>query len=246
MLVKENKGRIIEDGCYSYHLQQEIPLIIYVPNHYSSLFTYPVLYLQDGQDYFNLGRISTILDKMIHENLIEKCIIVAVPVKSIRERMVLYRPKGSKHEAYKRFFGEELVSHIDQNYSTHTVSGGRAIMGESLGATVALEIALQYPHTFHQVVSQSGAFYEGTLERVMSFSHPPSLLNIYQLIGTEETNVTTSVGSLDLLQLNRELKRGFEQKQIPHYYKESKGDHTWGYWQDDLPHALSYLWGISK
>jgi enterochelin esterase-like enzyme len=243
MIPKERRGSVIDDSVYSQHLDRDIPLIIYLPYNYSPLYTYPTLYLQDGEDYFTLGKIASTLDRLIDEQSIEKCIIVGVPVESKRERLVLYRSKGSKHEAYKRFFAEELVPYIDTTYDTHPMSGARAIMGDSLGGSVSLDIALQYPYTFHHVASQSGAFYEGTIERIKAFQQPPSLLSIYQIVGTEETHVETSVGQMDLLHFNREVKEAFEKKGIPLIYSEFKGDHTWGYWQEDISRVLNHLWG---
>jgi enterochelin esterase-like enzyme len=241
MIAKELRGSVIDDKIYSQHLNREVSLMIYLPHNYSPLYTYPTLYLQDGEDYFTLGKIASTLDKLINEQMVEKCIVVGVPVESKGDRLVLYR--GSKHEAYKRFFAEELVSYIDETYATHPMSGARAIMGDSLGGSVSLDIALQYPYTFHYVISQSGAFYEGTIERIQAFQQSPSLLSIYQIIGTEETLVETSVGNINLLQFNREVKEAIEEKGIPLYYNEYKGDHTWGYWQKDIPHVLTYLWG---
>lgn len=246
MKLNERRGTIVDDSIYSKQLTQNVPLMVYLPHNYSPLYTYPTLYLQDGEDYFSLGKIARFLDQLIDEQKIEKCIVIGVPVKSKRERLVLYRSKGTKYERYMRFFAEELVPYIDKAYATHPISGARAIMGDSLGGSISLDIALHYPYTFHYVISQSGAFYEGTVERLMAFEQSPSLLSIYQTIGSEETNVDTSIGNLDLLDLNREVKEAIEIKNIPLFYKEYKGDHTWGYWQEDIPNILTFLWPRGK
>lgn len=246
MILNERRGTIVDDSIYSEKLTKDVPLMMYLPHNYSPLYTYPTLYLQDGEEYFSLGKIAKVLDQLIDEQKIDKCIVVGVPVESKKERLVLYRSKGSKHEAYKRFFAEELVPYIDKKYATNPINGARAIMGDSLGGSVSLDIALQYPHTFHYVISQSGAFYEGTIERLEAFNQSPALLSIYQTIGSEETHVETSIGDLNLLHLNREVKKIIEAKKIPLYYKEYNGDHTWGYWQEDIPTILTYLWTKGK
>lgn len=242
MILNERRGTIVDDSIYSEKLAQEFPLMVYLPYNYSPLYTYPTLYLQDGEEYFTLGKIARALDQLINEQKIDKCIVVGVPVASKKERLVLYRSKGSKHEAYKRFFAEELVPYIDGAYATHPISGARAIMGDSLGGSVSLDIALQYPNTFHYVISQSGAFYEGTIDRLEAYNQSPALLSIYLTIGSDETDVETSIGDFDLLRLNREVKQTIEMKRIPLYYKEFNGNHTWGYWQEDIPNILTYLW----
>lgn len=241
-MENQRKGVLIEDEIQSTLLKETIPLIIYLPEHYSPLYSYPVIYLQDGEDYIKLGKIVTTLDELISNHTIGRSIAVAVPVPDKEERYSRYHPQGEKYHAYKRFFAEELVTYIDTNYATHPIHGARAIAGESLGGAISLDIALQYPYTFHQVITQSGAFYDETVQNIKDFSQTPSLLQIYQSIGKQETKVETSMGQINLLKLNQEVKELLESIRFPIHYHEFDGDHTWGYWQDDFKLALSTIW----
>ncbi|GAA0380592.1 alpha/beta hydrolase-fold protein [Bacillus horti] len=217
--------------------------MIYLPEHYSPLYSYPTVYLQDGYDYFSLGKMATQLDHLIAEGKIERCIAVGVPVSDSKKRFDRYSPKGSRHQAYIRFFGEELVSFIDHELATQPISGARAVMGDSLGGGASLAIAMAYPHTFHYAVSQSGAFFDDLDKRIEAYTHSPALLSIYLSIGLQETEVSTSRGNMDLLRLNHEAKERLEQHGFPVYFREFEGDHTWTYWSEDLLHALTHIWG---
>ncbi|WP_202078723.1 alpha/beta hydrolase [Caldalkalibacillus salinus] len=236
--LNTRKGTIQDDEVYSRFLDQTVPLMVYLPEHYSPLYSYSTLYLQDGDDYFKLGKLAATLDQLIAANKIDKCMAVAVPVDK-EVRTARYRADGEQYAAYKRFFAEELVSYIDRTYATHPMSGARVIGGESLGGSVSLDIALAYPHTFHHVISQSGAFYTGTIERINQFdSHQK--LSIYQSVGREETAVETSNGTLDLYALNQDVYQVLQRQHIPVTYHEFDGDHTWGHWQKDLAQALTF------
>ena len=64
--------------------------------------------------------------------------IVGVPYKNVKDRREKYHPDGQKHQAYIRFFAQELVPYIDANYPTYQMGLGRALIGDSLAATVSL------------------------------------------------------------------------------------------------------------
>lgn len=241
-MMLKRKGTVIEHRVYSKFLQEEVGLMIYLPEHYSPLFSYPTLYVQDAEDYFTLGKLVTQLDTLIEQGAIPRCIAVGITVPK-EERRKRYSRNGSKHVTYSRFVAEELVPYIDEKFATFPISGARTIMGESLGGTISLSIALAYPQTFHYVILQSGAFYEaGNLEAIADYSHSPALLSIYQSVGTEEKQVATGVGEIDLLENNRQINKQLTEKGIPVHYHEFEGNHTWTYWQSDLAHALCQIW----
>ncbi len=67
-------------------------------------------------------------------------------------------------------------------------------------------------------------------------------LSVYHVIGKQETAVKTTDGQvLDFLTPNRQLHRALKQQPITYTYDEFDGNHTWTYWQKDLPRALRSL-----
>ncbi|HIW33819.1 MAG TPA: esterase family protein, partial [Candidatus Paenibacillus intestinavium] len=60
-------------------------LRVYLPPGYNEVLSYPVIYCQDGEDFFNFGRIATTAQELILDEGIEPFIIVGVDVdKSVR------------------------------------------------------------------------------------------------------------------------------------------------------------------
>jgi enterochelin esterase-like enzyme len=239
---EEIKSSIEELTINSQYLNEEVNVLVYLPPAYSSLYTYPVLYVQDGQDYFQLGRIATFADEGIAEKKLEDFIIVGIPYTSVEDRKAKYHPKGEKSTAYQQFLVYELVPFIDKTYSTHHLGYGRSVMGDSLAGTASLLASVNYPHTFANVVMQSPFVNESVLEAVDKFEANTSSLNIYHVIGEEETIVETTKGKTkDFLTPNRQLHDIISKKPITYFYEEFSGDHTWTYWQPDLKRALKFL-----
>jgi enterochelin esterase-like enzyme len=227
----------------SRHLGTPETLIVYTPARYSPLYSYPVLYVQDGADYLSLGKMASTLDSMIQQKELPDLIAVFLPVEK-EKRTSRYHPDGAEHIAYRRFLAEEVVRYIDAHYSTHPLGNARTLVGASLGAVVSLFTALAYPHTFGQVASQSIAMDSKLNNQVAQAT--PSLsvpLSFYLQIGTEETAVKSTRGSLDLVSANKELRDILQTKMVTLVYETFDGDHTWGHWQALLPRMLKALLG---
>jgi enterochelin esterase-like enzyme len=235
------KGTIKEHSIKSNELGEEIQLLIYLPANFSPLYKYSLLIAQDGRDYFQLGRIGRLADEYLFEREIENLIIVGIPYKNVEDRRRKYHPDGDQHQLYIRFLAHELVPFLDQEFPTYQMGSTRALIGDSLGATVSLMTALQYPHSFGKVLLQSPYVDEQVLELVKNFTKT-ELVEIYHIIGTQETEVQTTNGNIsDFLKPNRELAAIIKSKSFTYFYDEFNGDHTWTYWQPDLKRALKTM-----
>lgn len=225
----------------SKHLGTTERLLVYLPERYSPLYSYPVLYVQDGDDYLSMGRLATLLEEMHREKEIPNLIAVFLPVDKER-RYARYHPDGAEHQKYLRFLADEVVSAVDSRYSTYPLGMARTLLGESLGGVVSLFAALSYPHTFGQVACQSAAM-DAALNRRVQESDFPVPLHVYLEVGLEETAVETSRGTLDLLQATEALRDILQTKTVTLAYETFAGDHTWGYWQANLRRILPALFG---
>ncbi|GAA0336940.1 alpha/beta hydrolase-fold protein [Bacillus carboniphilus] len=233
------QGTIEDYIFYSKELEEEIPLLIYKPHHYSTLYKYSVLIVQDGKDYFQMGRIGRAADQLQEE--LENLIIIGIPYANVEDRRAKYHPDGDKQTAYIRFLAHELVPFIDEQFPTYQVGSGRALGGDSLGATVSLMAALKYPNIFGKVLLHSPYVDEKVITLLEDFDQP-HLLQLYHVIGKQEVNVKMTNGeTMDFLEPNRDLHDLIEAKAIRNFYDEFDGDHTWKYWQPDLVRALRMM-----
>ncbi len=234
-------GSIQEISFYSASLQEEVTLLVYLPTTYTPLLKHTLVIAQDGKDYFQFGRAGKVIESLQKEGKIERTIIVGIPYKNVEDRKEKYHPNGSQNQAYIRFLAHELAPYLDEQFPTYQVGNGRVLLGDSLGGTISLMTALMYPHTFGKVIMQSPFVNETVMERVKAFNQPHAL-ELYHIIGTQETNVKTTDGKIrDFVKPNAELNRLLTEKGFPYIYKEFDGDHTWKYWQEDLPHAFTKM-----
>ncbi|TLS37780.1 alpha/beta hydrolase [Pseudalkalibacillus caeni] len=237
----KNRGSIEERKIYSGILDEEITLMIYYPYNYSTLYKYSLLIAHDGSDYFKFGRMARTMDELLEGEEIEDLIVVGIPYNSVEERKEKYHPDGKKQGDFMRFLANELSPYLDEQFPTYHLGSSRAMIGDSLAATISLTTALQYPRTFGKVLLQSPFVNEEIIQMVEDFNSP-ELLSIYHVAGTEETDVKTTDGTTkDFITPNRELNKVLGERGFDYFYEEFEGDHTWKYWQKDLKRALKMM-----
>jgi len=235
------KRTIEKKTISSTFLNEERSLRIYLPPGYNELLSYPVIYCQDGEEFFNFGRIATFMTRGIIDEGLEPAIIVGVDV-NIANRTAEYAPDGDRHQAYISFMAEELVPWVEQHYPVRTSRDERILAGDSLGATVSLHLALRYDDLFCKIISFSGAYLKST-QQALAHHKDLSWLQMFMIIGTDETSVKTERGTFDFLLENRLTKEILDQKQTKLLYIEKPGQHLWGFWQNEMSSALHYFLG---
>lgn len=238
------KRTIVKEEVPSRLLDAPRPVKVYLPPGYNELVSYPVVYCQDGNDFFTMGRIATVTNRLILEEDMEPIIIVGVSVERSK-RTSEYSATGERNEAYKRFFVEELLPFIETRYPLRREPTSRILAGDSLGGTVSLHLALDYPDVFPCVLSLSGAFFTPSLERIAR-ERDLTWLHMWMLVGLKETAVDTQWGKLDFLAWNRRVKQTLEAKQANLTYVEEEGTHDWGLWQRMLPDGLRHFFANNR
>ncbi|WP_239673625.1 alpha/beta hydrolase [Mangrovibacillus cuniculi] len=235
------QGRVEEIEFYSKSLESTISVLLYKPANYSPLYKYHTVIVQDGKDYFQLGRLPRIADELLAEGKMENTLFFAIPYPDVKTREQWYHPDGSLKENYIRFIAHELTPYIDANYPTFQIGNGRMLMGDSLAGTASLMIALQYPHTFGKVAVYSPYVNETVLSKVAEMSQP-ELLSVYHVIGDQEDDFLAPSGvRKDFLHPNRDLRELMSRKGYQVFYEEFEGSHSWKYWQPDLKRALKMM-----
>ncbi|UQZ82519.1 Endo-1,4-beta-xylanase Z precursor [Paenibacillus konkukensis] len=230
------KRTIVKELVPSVSLGEERPVRVFLPPGYQELLTYPVIYCQDGEQFFNFGRIVTHMNRLIFDEGVEPAIIVGVDVNTA-VRTSEYAPEGERFEAYTHFFARELLPFIESKYPVRTTPAERILAGDSLGGTVSLHLALDYRSLFCNVISLSGAFLRESRERIER-EIDLSWLRLYMLIGLDEQEVVTERGTFDFLEANRSAKKLLEERSCRMTYEEKPGKHLWGFWQNELPAAM--------
>ncbi|MBP1999817.1 enterochelin esterase-like enzyme [Paenibacillus shirakamiensis] len=233
------KRTINKEEIDSTFLGEKRNLRVYLPPGYNEVLSYPVIYCQDGEEFFNYGRIATLANQLILDEDFEPFIIVGIEV-DVKVRSSEYTPSGSRNEDYVSCVIEEIIPFVERNYPVRRHAQDRILAGDSLGGSISLQLALKRPDLFSKIISLSGAFYSG-IQHMVAAEDDLSSLSLYMIVGLQERDYETDSGVYDFVDLNRKtrdllLKRGAQIK-----YDEKDGKHLWGFWQKELGAALTYF-----
>jgi enterochelin esterase-like enzyme len=236
------KGSMTEKQIESSYLNETMILKLYQPESFSPLYKYNVCIMQDGNDYYQMGRIATLSDRLHDSHEISNTIFIGIHYKDKYDRREKYHPNGEQNKAYIKFLVHEVVPLLDDLLPTYHMGQSRALMGDSLAGTLALMTAFKYPHTFGKVVMQSPYVDETVLQAVEEATSIHGI-DVYHTIGTAETAVDTTDGqTLDFIEPNRKLHELLTAKGLSYVYHELEdGEHTWKYWQQDMKRLLTTM-----
>ena len=136
-------GELLAETVISRALLGARRLWIYLPPGYSSATDtlYPVMYVLDGGNYVEKMDVPRILDRLIAR-------------KAIPPLIAVFSEPGDRQEEYTRnprwrtFITSELVPQIDQRFRTFPAPDHRIILGSSLAAYGAVDLAVEFPSVF--------------------------------------------------------------------------------------------------
>ena len=125
---------------------------VYTPPGYNeNSDNYPVIYIQDGQEYFERCRVDNIADNLIQDKKIQPLIMVMInPIDRGFEYIM--------NPYYTDLVIKEIIPRVDKRFRTIATPDGRGIIGASLGGLISVYVALTHPDIFSKAGSQSGAF----------------------------------------------------------------------------------------
>ncbi|GGB42632.1 alpha/beta hydrolase [Fictibacillus barbaricus] len=203
-----------------------------------------VLFVQDGEDYEELGKIRESMKHHVNNQTIsENLLLVLVHPGDSYQRWNFYHPNGKEHIQYKEFFSQELFTYVENwlsNKKLHIRKLGT--IGDSLGAVISTYLVAEVQKPWTHLLLQSAA-YEKHMETLLEISIFPSNLQIYQVVGKKEVAFNSPItgNTLYILNENRTFHQRFKQLGIRVAYHEEEEDHLWDFWRRDLPRALSFF-----
>jgi predicted alpha/beta superfamily hydrolase len=210
--------------------RREHTLRIFYPPGYdeNTLESFPVVYMQDGQNLFfpqeafggnpwRLGETLRILDAM---NLVRKAIVVGIyPQDRLRD----YTQEGAAE--YGRFLVEEVKPWIDATYRTLPEAKSTVTMGSSLGGLVSLLLGWRWPEVFGNVGCLSSTF--GWREELFAqvAAEPKRPIRVYLDSGWPRDNYEVTRAMRDLL-----VSRGWSEGEDLHYLAFPRATHDEASW----------------
>ena len=187
----------------------------------------PVLYFQDGSDYFKRAKAVQTALNLTNANKIKPFIMVFIDYK---DRTKEYFASDD----YAKFLAEEVVAVIDAKYKTIKSRDGRAIIGASLGGITSFHTALKYPEIFGRVGGQSSSFWVDNERVVKELEKLDASKNKFTFYIDD--------GTLEGVEDSRRVNVMLRGKGFPVTYIEGETGHNWTSWRDRLADAFIALW----
>ena len=250
----------------SSELRNRRDILVYLPPSYSrGHHTYPVLYMQDGQNLFDQHtsysgewRVDEILEALAREGL--EAIVVGIPNMTV-DRLYEYTPfrdpkfGGGGAPAYLRFVVQTVKPLVDAEFRTARERERTGILGSSLGGLVSLFALFEHPGTFGLVgaLSPSALFADGALlTYLLGRPHVPA--RIWLDVGTLEGPPATSAWLLSRFLTRPYVSRvrevrdllvemGYRSGSDLRYLEQRGGLHNERDWSRRLPGVLRFLLG---
>lgn len=254
---------------YSPQLNNRRDILIYLPPSYASTGQhYSVLYMQDGQNLFDVTTSYSgewYADETLELLSVERLETIVVGIANAGDqRMNEYGPfvnvlgQGGQGEQYLAFLVETIKPLIDQRFRTNPDRAHTGIMGSSMGGLISLYAAFRYPEVFSMIGSMSpslwfagGAIFPYIQRSAMVESR------IYLDIGTLEGG-SSKVNQLlpksskarskgNAARMNDLLAtRVFHSEDNLMFVEEEGGIHHETAWARRLPAALRFLLGTAS
>ena len=250
-------------------------LRIYLPEDYESPQNrnkrYPVLYLNDGQNLFDIKtsifnkmewRVDETTDSLRGLGLIPPMIIVGIDNagRHLRPREYLPYPDefltppepSPQGKLFPRFVVQEVMPFINSQYRTKTGPDETGFGGSSYGALPVLYSVIATPGVFGRLLVESPSLYVHDSQLLKDLRKAKSWPGrIYIGVGTNELNKPgcqpgnwDSEPVQDVLTLKKILERaGFEKNRL-HVVIEDCATHNENAWARRFPAALEFLFGV--
>jgi predicted alpha/beta superfamily hydrolase len=244
--------QVLNPSFYIPQLNKTRRVWIYLPpDYFTTSKTYPVLYMQDGQNLFDNvtsfsgeWQIDETLN-LLHSQGNYGAIVVGID-NGGSDRLNEYSPwvnsqyGGGQGDLYMQFIGETLKPYVDANFRTKSQSQYNAIIGSSMGALISTYGAIKYPLLFSKVGVFSPAYWFALDDLNNYINTTSSVLNNMRLYFVASQNESsTMVPNINAVR-NNLIAKGVQSANT--FTKiDSYGSHSESYWRGEFSAAYQWL-----
>ncbi|MFN3753109.1 alpha/beta hydrolase-fold protein [Flavobacterium sp.] len=220
------------------------------PDYFTTTKTYPVLYMQDGQNLFDNAtsfsgewQVDETLNTL-HAQGNYGAIVVGIEnggALRLNEYSPWNNPSygGGEGDQYMQFIAETLKPYVDANFRTKPEAQYNALIGSSMGALISTYGAVKYPQYFSKVGSLSPAYWFSMMNMnnyILTTTNALSGLRIYFVCGQNES--ASMVTDATTIKNNLVTKGVLSSNTLTKF--DSYGTHTEAYWRGEF--SALYQW----
>ena len=238
-------------STYSPSMQKDIKAVVITPDAYNEKEQFPVVYLLHGYSGNYGNWIEGVPELQEYADRFD--LIIVCPDGNFGS-WYLDSPKLEESK-YETYVATELVSWIDERYSTLKSRNGRAISGLSMGGHGAFYLAFKHQEVFGMAGSMSGGVdlrpfpTNWELEKLLgSYAENPenwekhSVINLTHKLRPGFLDIIFSCGTDDFFyEANVRLHEKLLYRNIPHTFISAPGGHTLEFWGDTVKYHLQFF-----
>ena len=231
-------GSVRQHVYFSRSLGRERRLHVYTPPGYENNSSrYPVLYLFHGYGdndatWTAFGRANCIADNLLARHQALPMIIVMTDGHALNASATSADLMPQNLEAFRDDLLGDVIPLIESTYRVKADRENRAIAGLSMGGDQSLTVGLKRRDLFAWVGGMSS--YLPDADRLVAEDFPDGKSNLKLLwfaCGKEDR----------LLEHSQKLSTALKERQIPHVFKETAGNHSWPVWRRYLGEVMPLL-----
>jgi enterochelin esterase-like enzyme len=190
---------------------------------------YPLLVVYDGVQYLQRARLAVQVDNLIAQGRIRP-IAMAFLANGAERREVEYACSDATLEfVLNSVF--PLASRELDIVAPDNSNASYGVLGASMGGLMALYTGVRLDRIFGKVLSQSGAFFPGSVIHELVDCRAPQDLKIWLDVGQYES----------LLEMNQEMHARLVDQHCQVAFERFPGGHNYTAWRNQVSHGLEYL-----
>jgi predicted alpha/beta superfamily hydrolase len=241
---------IIDTDFFIPQLNRSRRVWLYLPPDYNtSSKRYPVVYMQDGQNLFDVltsfsgeWKVDESMNDLFKDS--DYGAIVVGIDNGGGERINEYSPwinpnyGGGEGEAYAEFLVQTLKPHIDSTYRTLPEREYTAIAGSSMGANISMYAGIEYQDVFGKVGIFSPAFwFTDSAYLHLASKGITNDLRVYFVAGQNESSGMIA----DMMEMYDALVDAGQEASEMYFLSEPDGAHSEWFWAREYPDAYEWL-----
>jgi predicted alpha/beta superfamily hydrolase len=241
---------VLSESFYMPQLNRNRKIWIYLPpDYYTSDHSYPVMYMQDGQNLFDANtsafgewEVDESLNTLFDQG--DDGIIIIGINNGGGDRLDEYTPwanpqyGGGEGSAYVDFLVQDLKPYVDNTYRTLSDQPNTGIMGSSLGGLISLYAGIRHQDIFGKVgVLSPSLWFTGDIYEFVYNTGKQADLRIAMLGGQNESSGMVP----DMQAMYNQLRdAGFAETELS-LVVHPDGAHSEWYWRREFPDTYEWL-----
>ena len=251
---------------FSKKLDRDVNFRFLAPGNYTkSKGTFPVLLMNDGQDFDAMGLEETLIQAFESKDLVPFCYVgISCNENRINEYGTSsssdYKNRGNKANVYAEFIIKEFIPFLKKEFKVSSKAADWVYCGMSLGGLSAFDIVYNHPNFFNKVGVFSGSFWwrkkaykEGDkkdrsriiLDVIKARPYLPSQKFWFQCGTLDETADRNKNGVIDAIDDTKDVIKELKSKGYIHpgdieYVEVKDGRHDLPTWGNIFPQFLKW------